>query len=78
MLCCVVCVVVVVVCVVVVVVLLVFCVCVCCGTVKKREKTVFGFKNVSVCGFKTSPCVPAPRAHVLPHAGVVPVHTGTF
>ena len=30
------------------------------------------------CRFKKSPCVPAPRAHVLPHAGVVPVHTGTF
>ena len=36
------------------------------------------FKNASVCTFKTSPCVPAPRPHVLPHAGVVPVHTGTF
>ena len=32
----------------------------------------------SVCRFKTSPCVPAPRAHVLPHAGVVLVHTGAF
>ena len=35
-------------------------------------------KKASVCRFKTSPCVPAPRAHLLPHAGVVPVHTGTF
>ena len=35
-------------------------------------------QNASVCRFKTSPCVPAPRAHMLPHAGVVPVHTGTF
>ena len=35
-------------------------------------------QNASVCRSKTSPCVPAPRAHVLPHAGVVPVHTGTF
>ena len=32
----------------------------------------------SVCRFKTFSCVPAPRPHVLPHAGVVPVHTGTF
>ena len=27
---------------------------------------------------KTPPCVPAPRPHVITHAGVVPVHTGTF
>ena len=48
------------------------CVCgVVCGAAWYAEKT-------SVCRFKTSPCVPAPRAHVLPHAGVVPVHTGTF
>ena len=46
-------------------------VCVVCGAAWHAEKT-------SVCRFKTSPCVPAPRAHVLPHAGVVPVHTGTF
>ena len=31
-----------------------------------------------VCRFKTFPCVPAPRPHVVTHAGVVPVHTGTF
>ena len=42
-----------------------------CGTAWHAEKT-------SVCRFETSPCVPAPRAHVFPHAGVVPVHTGTF
>ena len=42
------------------------CVCgVVCGAAWHAEKT-------SVCRFKTSPCVPAPRAHV------VPVHTGTF
>ena len=35
-------------------------------------------KKPSVCRCKTSPCVPAPRAHVLPHVRVVPVHTGTF
>ena len=35
-------------------------------------------KKTSVCRCKTSPCVPAPRAHVLPHVRVVPVHTGTF
>ena len=48
------------------------CVCVC-GVVSAwhAEKT-------SVCRFKTSPCVPAPRAHVVTHVRVVPVHTGTF
>ena len=35
-------------------------------------------QNVPVCTFKTSPCVPAPRAHVSTHVRVVPVHTGTF
>ena len=35
-------------------------------------------KNASVCRFKTSPCVPAPRPHVVTHAGVVPVHTEAF
>ena len=29
-------------------------------------RPVCGFKNASVCTFKTSPCVPAPRAHVSP------------
>ena len=51
---------------------------VCCGTLKKREKNHCGFKNASVCAFKTSPCMPAPRAHVFQHVRVVPVHTGTF
>ena len=31
-----------------------------------------------VCTFKTSSCVPAPRAHVFQHVRVVPVYTGTF
>ena len=35
-------------------------------------------EKTSVCGFKTSPCVPAPRPHVVTHVRVVPVHTGTF
>ena len=34
--------------------------------------------KTSVCRFKTSPCVPAPRPHVVTHVRVVPVHTGTF
>ena len=72
--CCVVCVVLCVVlcCVCVVLCVLLCCVCgVVCGAAWHAEKT-------SVCRFKTSPCVPAPRALVLPHAVVVPVHTGTF
>ena len=51
------------------------CVCVWCGVVCGEA---WHAKKTSVCRFKTSPCVPAPRAHVLPHAGVVPVHTGRF
>ena len=54
------------VCVSVVVAVVVVVVCVCavwCGTLK-----------TPVCRFTTSPCVPAPRAHVR----VVPVHTRTF
>ena len=35
-------------------------------------------RKTSVCTFKTSPCVPAPRAHVSTHVRVVPLHTGTF
>ena len=35
-------------------------------------------QNVSVCTFKTSPCVPAPRAHVSTHVRVVRAYTGTF
>ena len=36
-----------------------------CGTLKTPE-----------CTLKTSPCVPAPRPHVVTLARVVPVHTG--
>ena len=35
-------------------------------------------QNVSVCSFKTSLCVTAPRAHVFQHVCVVPAYTGTF
>ena len=34
--------------------------------------------NVSVCTFKTSPCMPAPRAHVFQHVGVVRYTRGRF
>ena len=36
------------------------------------------FKTLFVCRFKTSPCVPAPRPHVVTHVCVLLVHTGTF
>ena len=78
--CCVVCVV-----VVGVLLLVVVFVCVCCGTLKKeREKKncVCGFKNASVCAFKTSPCMPAPRTCVSTcargastHGDVLNLHT---
>ena len=48
--------------------------CVLCGTLKtpcvhsKRARVYV----------QTSPCVPAPRAHVETHVRVVPVHTGKF
>ena len=35
-------------------------------------------QSVPVCTFQTSPCMPAPRAHVETHVRVVPVFTGTF
>ena len=42
------------------------------------ENPVCRLKNASVCAFQTSPCMPAPRAHVVQHVRVVLVHTGTF
>ena len=64
----------------VVVVVLVFVVCVCVSrhAGKRWKKTVCGFKNASVCTFKTSPCVPATRPHVETHVDVLPAHTVAF
>ena len=45
-----------------------WCVCVRCGVARSKRHPV--------CTFKTSPCVPAPRAHVETHVRVVPVYTG--
>ena len=53
----------------------VLCVFVVCGGV---WCVVWYAEKTSVCRFKTSPCVPAPRPHVFTHAGVLSVHTGTF
>ena len=39
---------------------------------------VCGLKTLSVCTFKTSPCVPAPRPHAEKHVRVLPAYTGTF
>ena len=43
-----------------------------------HHSAVCTFKTPPECTFKTYPCVPSPRQKVLPHAGVVQVHTGTF
>ena len=47
-------------------------VCVC-GVVWHAEKPRVSVQNVSVCTFKTSPCMLAPSAHVETHVRVVPV-----
>ena len=46
-----------------------------CGTLKNP---VCRFKTPRCVHSKTSPCMPAPRAHVETHVRVVRVHTGTF
>ena len=62
-----------------------WCVCWCwcwCGTLSSPPLPLLApcvrSKRPSVCTFKTSPCVPAPRPQVLPHAGAVPAHRETF
>ena len=50
----------------------------CVWCVGGGRKEVSTFKTPSVCRFKTSPCMPAPRAHVETHVRVVPACTGTF
>ena len=45
----------------------VFGVCVLRHAEKNWKKTYLASKNASVCTFTTSPCVPAPRAHVVTH-----------
>ena len=48
------------------------------GVLRHAEKTLkntyLASKKASVCTIKTSPCMPAPRAHVLKHVRVVLVH----
>ena len=48
-----------------------------CSVVWHAENPRVSIPNASVCTFKTSPCVPAPRAHVFQHVRVVPAYTGT-
>ena len=64
--------------------LVVVCVCVCCGTLKKREKTVCGFKNASVCAFNqnvpvyadtTRTCVSTCARGAGTHGDVLNLHT---
>ena len=52
--------------------------CGVCRVVWHAENPVCRLKTLSVCRFKTSPCMPATRAHAFQHVGVVPVHTVTF
>ena len=50
--------------------LVLWCVCVVCSVVCvvwHAENPRVSIQNVPVCTFKTSPCVPAPRAHVETH-----------
>ena len=54
---------------------LIFYVCVVCWG---REEGVCTFITLPVCRFQTSPCMPAPRAHVETHVDVLPVHAETF
>ena len=50
-----------------------------CGVLEEREGGGRVYvQNALVCRFKTSPCMPAPRPHVVTHVCVVPVRTGTF
>ena len=57
-------------------------VCVCLCVLRHAEKSgknpYLASQTPSMCAFETSPCMPAPRAHVLKHVRVVPVHTVTF
>ena len=56
-----------------------WCGCCCCVVLCGGVWcVVWHAEKTSMCRFKTSPCVPAPRPHVSKHAGVVAVHTGTF
>ena len=56
------------------------CACFLCVSVSVQSCCCFvvSTQNVPVCTFRTSPCVPAPRAHVETHARVLPAYTVTF
>ena len=68
------------VCLVFVCVCVCLCVFVCCGTLKKKtwKNQYLASKSASVCTFKTSPCMPTPRAHVFYTCGHVAGTHGTF
>ena len=61
----------------VVVLCCVVCCVVCCDVCGVVCGAAWHAEKTSVCRFKTSPCVPVPRAHVVTHLRVVPVHTWT-
>ena len=50
----------------------------CRGAVAAIQNSRVSVQNVPVFPSKTSPCMPAPRAHVKTHVRVVLVHTGTY
>ena len=54
----------------------VVCCALCCGVCAVWCVVRHTWKKP--CVDSTSPCVPAPRPHVVTHVRVVPVHTGTF
>ena len=49
-----------------------------CFTDENTPPPVCPLKHVPMCTFKTSTCVPAPRAHVSTRVRVVPAYTGRF
>ena len=49
--------------------------CCCCVVVSTQKRPRVFIQNVSVCTFKTCPCVPAPRAHVFRHTCAWCLHT---
>ena len=57
-------------------VLCVVLVCVVWHDEKKKKKRVHDSKRSPCVHGKTSPCVPAPRAHVFQHVRVVPAYKG--
>ena len=56
----------------------VFFFCCVCGVLEEGGRACLRSKRPPCVDSKTSPCMPAPRAHVETHVRVVPACTGTF